>query len=381
MNRLWIQLSLRWVLLGSLIAVTNACDRTTPAFDEAGAEASAIRIAFSPDGKLIAAGTARNIVQLWDLETRKLRWEFAHPTESNTKAAVVAFAPDGESFVAGYSDGSLIFWSTKTGKALQQAKAHQGEIVRVVFSKDGRYLATECTNDRQPPLEAGKSPLPEAAVWKVDNIERIGLFPFESKKLNQIVAFDDEHHLVVKVEFNRWQRYHVNDDEVKPAEPSDRIRLLNARKAFGRRFSASLRYSVHTEREGLHSPFVALIDDWTEDEYFASSLRDVDSLRPWHVAFGPGENFVVIAGQGWQEVVPGIPAAGGGQIHPAKLAVFQLHPTERTDTIETGADDRLTRIFAVAFSPDGRLVATTGQGRAPTLFEVTKKGRLRPWNP
>jgi WD40 repeat protein len=54
----------------------------------------------------------------------------------------VAFSPDGTTLAAVDSEGTLRLWCTALGEQINEAPAHRGSSSRVVFSPDGRRLAT-----------------------------------------------------------------------------------------------------------------------------------------------------------------------------------------------------------------------------------------------
>jgi len=61
-------------------------------------------VAFAPDGKTLASGSADDTVKLWHVATGKeIRTLFGHtePVE------LVAFAPNGKTLASGSRDGSL----------------------------------------------------------------------------------------------------------------------------------------------------------------------------------------------------------------------------------------------------------------------------------
>ncbi len=120
---------------------------------EAGAAVRAV--AFSPDGRLLAAGTRGNVVQLWDVAARQLVRTLEGPNLPVESAAYnpaaaelarVAFGPDGAMLaaaVAGYYSGglgSVWRWRVATGKALEVLSTY-GPPTDVAFSPDGAILA------------------------------------------------------------------------------------------------------------------------------------------------------------------------------------------------------------------------------------------------
>jgi WD40 repeat protein len=100
-------------------------------------------VAFSPDGKLLAAVTGEpnepGGVTLWDVATRTRRW--AHAEKGGVPA--VAFSPDGGTLaIAVYASAARLL-DTATGKVKLTLK-HPKEVRAVAFSPDGKLLATAC---------------------------------------------------------------------------------------------------------------------------------------------------------------------------------------------------------------------------------------------
>jgi hypothetical protein len=105
---------------------------------------------FGPDGRVMAAGF-NGAVQLWDVPGRKLL-----RTLDGFERVVsrVAFSPKGDVVAAGTYDGQVWVWSVETGRRLQVVETGTRVVRSLAFSPDGRSLVT-ATN------KAG------VAVWEV----------------------------------------------------------------------------------------------------------------------------------------------------------------------------------------------------------------------
>jgi WD40 repeat protein len=106
-------------------------------------------VAFSPDGKTLAAGDSDGSTYLWDLATRRITATLTDP-ESSAEVTSVAFSPDGSTLAVGGRDGSAYLWNIATGKlAVTVTGSRQGdhlEVNSVAFSPDGQTLAVGGAN-------------------------------------------------------------------------------------------------------------------------------------------------------------------------------------------------------------------------------------------
>jgi hypothetical protein len=109
-------------------------------------------VAFSPDGQRLASisrGSAEGgrpepgEVVIWDLSQEKAVLTLHRRTElaGNSGFTSVAFSPDGKRLAA--SEGRTVrVWDAVTGKEILTLSGHEGDVWRVAYSPDGRRLAS-----------------------------------------------------------------------------------------------------------------------------------------------------------------------------------------------------------------------------------------------
>ena len=101
------------------------------------------RVAFSPDGSLLAAGGSAPDVTVWTLADRKVR----HTLKGGGNHGVLAFRPDGKFLATGSTDGKVRVWDLADG-TLKAAFDHVPArlptqyVYGLAYSPDGALLAS-----------------------------------------------------------------------------------------------------------------------------------------------------------------------------------------------------------------------------------------------
>jgi WD40 repeat protein len=98
-------------------------------------------LAFSPDGKMLAASTlgdeGRQVILCEAVSGREIR-HLRLPAPANG----LAFAPDSKSLAVGTRDGTIILFDPGNGSTRGSFAAHASQITRLAYAPDGRTLVS-----------------------------------------------------------------------------------------------------------------------------------------------------------------------------------------------------------------------------------------------
>jgi RNA polymerase sigma factor (sigma-70 family) len=266
----------------------------------------------------------------------------------------VAFSPDGKTVVAGAAPdntpvprkGLVKVWDVATGKQLPLFKDKDFlEITSVVYSPDGKTLAIgerDASRLAKPPERVT---LWEVATGKkIDTLKGCGPLQF-SPDGKALAAAESDHTVRVWEVGSRKElatlKGHKGLISSVVYAPDGKVIATSSNDRYVRLWDAATGNVLHTVKQG---------------KYLATS-----------VVFSPDGKTLASVGMEAAAGRPGTARLGGG--------VITLCNTQSGKIVQQW-EDKDSGLLAVAFSPDGKTVATGGYDRMVKLWDVTSKQQL-----
>ncbi len=287
-------------------------------------------VAFSPDGRfLVTAGHKGGYFagqfQVWDFPSLTLRPNFS-PQLFELASAV--FTPDSKYLLIGDQIGQLIVWDVAEGRIEKTLNEHTGGITTITFARDGRTMATS-SRDRT------------LVVWDWETRE-----------------------VLVRL------RGHLGQILSSAISPDGRTLASGSSEGTIRLWDTSTRH------EGRMGPGCAVIIGFSTDSR-QLVVRGYKDCRVWRLEDGevttvPLTNFVYRNNDPWADVHGIEPYAAFGMANGV-LEHWNLATMSRVASwqVHEGA------VSTAEFSPDGRLIATSGANGDVKLWDLKTHREVR----
>ncbi|MCL6546735.1 MAG: WD40 repeat domain-containing protein [Bryobacteraceae bacterium] len=296
-------------------------------------------LAFSPDGKLLAGGNQDGSVTVWDPTTCT---EVTTLRGHGSAVLTVAFSPNSQILASGSGDETVRLWDMATKQELATLGAHGAKVTSIAFTLDGKRLAS-----------ATGSPRGTVRLWDVNT------------RQHQVVFQQKDSKLAKERVPNIYQVAFSPDGKVLAVAVKSGVILCDL--------------ETQTEKTiipGMAATCVAFTPDGR-----ALTIKDGAAIKLWDLAqareqtrFDSESSSPVVS----LAISPtGKLLAAGISAGPRKESLIKLWDLTTGKQVITFPCHR-DGVWQVAFSADGKTLATAGEDRAVKLWSVAPLTRLEP---
>lgn len=345
-------------------------------------------VAFSPNGHWLASGGQDKIVCVWDVQTGTVATTLRGHTNTVRK---VAFCPSPQDMllrvVTASWDKTLRVWNGATGETLHVLRGHTGEISSLALSADGTLA-----------ISAGDEP----TVWAWDvhtGTVRLTLHGHAGWVASAALSPDGRQ--VATVGFDQTIRlWDLHDAGPAWADGHASLRLQGHHRPAGllhfvRAASGDLSLTlvnydlaVYTWALATQTLIHTQVGPPTKHDDFAPLALALDGVQMACRNHGYGiQLWSARTGQA-QLVLPGhtntvtaLQFSPDGQLLASgswdtTVRVWQVSPGPEYGRLRATLQAHTTKVTAVAFSPDGTLLASAGRDNVVHLWDVATAHRL-----
>ncbi|MEU7894124.1 helix-turn-helix domain-containing protein [Nonomuraea sp. NPDC049152] len=125
--------------LDGTVRLWNLTTRSQASQPLTGHTGSVMAVAFAPGDRLLASADNAGTVRLWDVPSGYPRGTFALRTGPVT---AIRFGPGGRTLATGEESGVVRLWDIQTARPLGVRTGHRGAVTTLQYSPDGRTLAS-----------------------------------------------------------------------------------------------------------------------------------------------------------------------------------------------------------------------------------------------
>ncbi len=322
------------------------------------------RVAFSPDGKLLATAGANQLAKLWDADTGQEVLALKH----DAAGFDLVFSPDGKQLATGPSDGKTAVWDVSSGKKLLELSGHTDPVDAIAYSPDGKRLATASRTWK-------------ARVWDASSGKEILFLPHPAAVYD--IAYSKAGFLATASEDGKVRFW-------DPRAGQNTITLAGHRGAVWNIAFSSSGLELATASADKTAKVWGMLPQESPDDYFAAHEDQV-----FGIAFSPDGKQLATASvdktakiwdaNSWEERITlsghEAPVRGIAFSPDARRLATASHDetAKLWDTVSGGLIHTLSGhtdyVLAVSFNPDGKSLATASGDSTAKMWDL-ESGRV-----
>ncbi len=318
-------------------------------------------VVYSPDGQHVASGSDDSTVKLWNVETGECERTFQG--HENGVWSVV-YSPDGEHVASGSGDSTVKLWNVETGECERTLQGHENGVGSVVYSPDGEHVASG----------SGDSTV---KLWNVETGECERTFQGHENGVWSVVYSPDGEHVASGSGDSTVKLWNVETGECERTFQGHESWVLSVvyspdgeHVASGSGDSTVKLWNVETgecERtfQGHENGVWSVV--YSPDGEHVASGSDDSTVKLWNVETGECERTF----QGHENGVWSVVYSPDGQ----HVASGSDDSTVKLWNVETGECERTFQghengVWSVVYSPDGQHVASGSGDSTVKLWNV-----------
>jgi WD40 repeat protein len=300
------------------------------------------KVAFHPNGKIIAASSLDGSIKLWDIHSREVLADWDSKNSGHEgRVNTIDFSRDGKYLVSAGKDAKIKIWDIQALKLIatlpkcevisQDCKSHNDEIMSIKFSPDASMIASVSADN-------------SLKIWDTKTLELVD---------DNTTGHTDK---VTSVDFSQDGNLLVTGSEDKSIILWDishkKINLINRIKNAHKSGITTVNFS-HADKIFASASYDGDINLWSNDGAFIKTLLghqgSVESID-----FSEKSSFLASAGQD---------------------RIVRIWKYDQSMPIVVNAHDR--EIRDVIFSPNGKLIATASDDHFVNIWQFTEDGLTR----
>lgn len=288
---------------------------------------SVLSMAFSADGKYLAAGAADSVIRLWRIRGNQPVHSFVGHSDW---IWCIAYDSDHNRLASGSADGEVRLWDIKTGTCLWTFARHQARVWHVSFHRQGQILASGSDDG-------------EVCLWSIKEKRKLTVIPSQGGAVRSI-ALSPDGWMVARGSYTGM----VTLWDIKAAQPIIEVSAHQGR-VLAMAFSADGQLLASADEYGT-------IKIWETVTWSCLNTLSSEPERVRSIAFSP-EGTALVSGH-----------------DDGKVRLWsQVHVLDQGQVSRTLKDPSNTSwIWSVAFSPDGKMIASGGEDQAVRLWDAYK---------
>ena len=336
---------------------------------------------------LLASSSNDGIVRIWDVSTQSCLQEFS---STDNWLRTLSFSPDGQLIASGGDDAQIRIWDISTGACIGKLLGHVSRIWALAFSPDGQTLASGSDNQtlkfwdvtqaqcmktlqgytQQVRTLAFHPNQPLLASGGDDKLVRLWSLPHQSSlggDFKCLKTFSGHKGRVWSVAI------HPNGQWIASSSDDKTVRLwhLETRQSWQIKahedWIRAVAFGIYPKTNNII--LASSSDERTIKLWDIQTRKCIETLEQhadWirTIAFNPNPNFPLLASGSDDHNV----SEGDSSIKLWNLATGQSYTLDATET---------NGVRSLAFSPDGKLLASGNEERTVRIWDVEKRLSLK----